>query len=221
MKATALIVVRFGLMSVVLGAIFFWPAGTLQYWQAWTYMGVLLIPMFGVLVYFLKKDPTVLERRLRFKEKERRQKLILIFAWPSFLGTILLPGFDRRFGWSTVPPALIIAADAVVLAAYLFFFLALRENRFAGRTIEVERGQKVIATGPYALLRHPMYTAFLPLYLFTPLALGSYWAMLPALLMPVILIARIFNEEQVLRRELAGYPEYMLRVKYRLIPGIW
>lgn len=215
------IAIRFGLMPFVLGAIFFWPAGTFRYWQAWIYMGVLLIPMFGVLVYFLKKDPAVLERRLRIKEKESRQKLVLIFGWPSFLGAFLLPGFDHRYGWSAVPSALVIVADVVVLAGYLFFIRVLYENRFAGRTVEVERGQKVIRTGPYSVIRHPMYAAILPFYLFTPLALGSYWALLPALLMPVVLMARIFNEERVLSQELEGYKEYMSRVKYRLIPGIW
>lgn len=215
------IAIRFAFMPFVLGAMFFLPAGTFRYWQAGAYMGILLIPMFGVLVYFLKKDPAVLERRLRVKEKEGRQKLVLIFGWPSILGTFLLPGFDRRFGWSAVPPALVIVADVVVLAAYLFFFLVLRENRFAGRTVEVEGGQHVITTGPYSAIRHPMYAAFMPLYIFTPLALGSYWGLLPALLMPIVLAARIFNEERVLCQELKGYREYMDRVKYRLIPGIW
>jgi len=212
---------RFGLMPFLLGAMFFWPAGTFRYWQAWIYMGVLLIPMFGVLVYFLKKDPAVLERRLRFKEKESRQKLVLIFGWPSLIGTFLLPGFDRRFGWSAVPPALVIAADVVVLAGYLFFIRVLYENRFAGRTVEVEQGQQVIATSPYSIVRHPMYAALMPLYMFTPLALGSTWALLPALLMPIVFIARIFDEERVLSRELEGYKEYMGRIKYRLVPGIW
>jgi len=215
------IVVRFGLMPFVLGAIFFLPAGTFRYWQAWVYMGVLLIPMFGVLVYFLRKDPGVLERRLRTKEKEIRQKFVLLFGWPSMLGTFLLPGFDRRFGWSAVPPGLVLAADALVLAAYLGFIRVLYENRFAGRIVEVEKGQKLIDTGPYAVIRHPMYAAILPIYLFTPLALGSFWALLPAGLMPVVLAARIFDEERVLSRELDGYKEYMARVKYRLIPGIW
>ena len=215
------ILLRFGLMPFVLGAIFFWPAGTFRYWQAWIYMGILLIPMSGVLIYFLKRDPAVLERRLRTKEKESRQRRVLILGWPSFLGTYLLPGFDRRFGWSAVPPALVIAADAVVLTGYLFFFYVLRENRFAGRTVEVDSGQSVITTGPYALVRHPMYASVLIQWLFTPLALGSYWALLPACLLPVILAARIVDEERVLSRELEGYRDYMGRVKYRLIPGIW
>jgi len=215
------IAIRFAFMPFILGAMFFWPAGTFRYWQAWIYMALLLIPMFGVLVYFLKKDPAVLERRLRTKEKESRQKIILILGWPSILGTFFLPGFDRRFGWSAMPPALVIAADVVVLAAYLFFILVLRENRFAGRTVEVEGGQRVITTGPYSVVRHPMYAVLMPLYMFTPLALGSYWGLIPALLMPVVFVARIFDEERVLSRELEGYKEYMGRVKYRLIPGIW
>ncbi len=215
------IAIRFAFMPFVLGAMFFWPAGTFRYWQAWIYMAILLIPMFGVLVYFLKKDPAVLERRLRVKEKERQQIYVLIFGWPSILGIFLLPGFDRRFSWSAVPPALVIAADVVVLGGYIFFFLVLRENRFAGRTVEVERGQKVISTGPYAVVRHPMYAAILVQWLFTPLALGSFWALLPALLMPLVLAARILGEERVLSRELEGYREYTRRIKYRLIPGIW
>lgn len=215
------IVIRFAFMPFVLGAMFFLPAGTFRYWQAWIYMTILLIPMFGVLVYFLKKDPAVLERRLRAKEKERQQKFILIFGWPSILGTFLLPGFDRRFGWSAVPPSLVIVADVVVLAASLFFFLVLRENPFAGRTVEVEEEQHVIMTGPYSVVRYPMYAAYMPLYLFTPLALGSYWGLLPALLMPIVFAARIFSEERVLCQELKGYREYMDRVKYRLIPGVW
>jgi protein-S-isoprenylcysteine O-methyltransferase Ste14 len=215
------IALRLSLAPIVLGILFFWPAGTLRYWQAWLYMGAMLIPMSGIIFYFLKKKPEVLERRLRIKEKEQRQKFIVLFGTPILLGTNLLPGFDHRFGWSTVPPALAIASDVVVLAAYFLFFLVLRENPFAGRTVEVERGQKVITTGPYSLVRHPMYAVILILYLFTPLALGSYWTMLPALLIPVLLVARIFNEEQVLSRDLAGYADYMRQVKYRLIPGIW
>jgi protein-S-isoprenylcysteine O-methyltransferase Ste14 len=215
------IAIRFAFMPFILGAMFFGPAGTFRYWQAWIYMTILLIPMFGLLVYFLKKDPMVLERRLRTKEKESRQKLILILGWPSILGTFFLPGFDRRFGWSAVPPALVIVADVIVLAAYLSFFLVLRENRFAGRTVEVEGEQRVITTGPYSVVRHPMYAAFMPLYVFTPLALGSFWGLVPALLMPIVFVARISDEERVLSRGLEGYKEYVGRVKYRLIPGIW
>jgi protein-S-isoprenylcysteine O-methyltransferase Ste14 len=215
------IVLRFGLMPIVLGAVFFGTAGTFRYWQAWVYMAVLLIPMLGVVIYFLKKDPTVLERRLRTKEKESRQKLILLLGWPSFLGVYLVPGLDHRFGWSAVPPALVMAADLLVLCGYGFFFLILRENRFAGRTITVDEGQRVVSTGPYAFVRHPMYLSVLIQWMLTPIALGSFWALLPAGLLPVILIARILNEERVLGRELDGYKEYMGRVRFRLIPGIW
>ena len=139
--------------------------------------------------------------------------VVLSLALASFLGIPL-----GAYVISRVSPSLL---RFLIAATVIFFFLVLRENRFAGRTVEVERGQKLITTGPYAVVRHPMYAAIMPLYLFTPLALGSYWALLPALLIPVILVARIFNEERFLSRELEGYEEYTRRVKYRLIPGIW
>jgi protein-S-isoprenylcysteine O-methyltransferase Ste14 len=132
-----------------------------------------------------------------------------------------LPGVDRRFSWSVVPPWLVIAADMIVLASYGLFFRVMRENRFLSRVVEVAQGQTVIRTGPYAVLRHPMYAAIIPLYFFSPLALGSYWALIPAAAIPLVLIARITNEEEVLSRELEGYTEYIRQVKYRLIPGIW
>ena len=214
-------VLRFGLAVPILAAIFFLSAGTWNYWQAWLYMAVLLIPMAFVVGYFLKKDPALLERRLRMKEKEARQKAIIIWSYPVFIAAFLLPGFDRRFGWSAVPPWLVIVADIIVLAGYGLFFLVMRENRFLSRVVEVDPGQTVIRTGPYAVVRHPMYAAIIPLYFFSPLALGSYWALVPAAAIPLILIARIANEEKVLARELAGYAEYVREVKYRLVPGIW
>jgi len=216
-----ILAVRFGLAGPIMAAAFFLPAGTLDYWQAWVYMGLLLLPMFLVVTYFLKKDPELLERRMRTKEKEPEQKTIIRLSALLFLAIYLLPGFDRRFGWSSVPLIAVIAADLIVLAAYWRFFRVMRENRYLSRVVEVEQKQKVIDTGPYALVRHPMYAAIIPLYLFTPLALGSFWAMIPAAFFPLILIARIFNEEKVLSRELAGYRKYARRVKFRLIPGVW
>jgi len=212
---------RLLMVVLIMAAMFFLPAGTLNYWQAWTFMAILLVPMFFVLAYFLKKEPEVLERRMRMKEKEPAQKSIQRWSYPFFLAAFLLPGFDRRFGWSAVPAWLVIAADAVVLAAYLLFVRVMRENRFLSRVVEVDLKQKVICTGPYALVRHPMYAAVIPLYLSSPLALGSFWALVPAAFIPLALIARIFNEEKVLSRELEGYRKYARRVKYRLIPGLW
>jgi len=212
---------RYLLAFVFLAAMFFLPAGTLDYWQAWVYMAVLLLPLAWVLLHYLKKDPELLERRMRTKEKERKQRSIILLSLPIFLAAFLLPGFDRRYGWSAVPWWLVIAADAGVLAAYLLFVRVMRENRFLSRVVEVVPGQKVIDTGPYAVVRHPMYAAVIPLYLFSPLALGSFWALLPAALLPLLIMARIFSEERVLSRELPGYRKYARRVKYRLIPRVW
>jgi protein-S-isoprenylcysteine O-methyltransferase Ste14 len=200
---------------------FFWPAGTFWYWQAWAYMAILFIPMLGAFAYLIRKDPELLERRMRAKEKERQQKTITSVGSLFLLGTYLLPGFDRRYGWSSVPAVVALSADILVLAGYGLFLRVLKENRYASRIVEVEKKQKVITTGPYAMVRHPMYVAVMIMFVFTPLALGSYWAVLPALLVILVLVARILNEEKVLLAELPGYREYMQRVKYRLIPGIW
>jgi protein-S-isoprenylcysteine O-methyltransferase Ste14 len=202
-------------------AMFFLPAGTFAYWEAWVYLTILLIPMFLVLIYLLKNDPELLARRMRMREKETEQKLITKFSYVYFLLAFLLPGFDKRFEWSNVPVAVVIVADILVLLGYGVFFLVLRENRYASRIIEVEQEQKVISSGPYAIVRHPMYLGVSLMYILSPLALGSYWAMIPSLLIIPLLVARIRNEESVLGRELKGYQEYMQKTKYRLIPGIW
>jgi protein-S-isoprenylcysteine O-methyltransferase Ste14 len=216
-----MIALRFGLAVLILAAMFFLTAGTLNYWQAWIYMAILLAPMCLVVAYFLKKDPELLERRLRLKEKEPEQKAIIKFSYPLFLVAFLMPGFDRRYSWSTVPVWMVIAADIIVLAAYDLFVRVMRENRYLSRIVEVEQKQKLVDTGPYAMVRHPMYAAIIPLYLFSPLALGSFWSLIPTAFIPMIIIARIFNEEKVLSRELEGYRKYARRVRYRLIPGVW
>jgi protein-S-isoprenylcysteine O-methyltransferase Ste14 len=155
------------------------------------------------------------------REKEAQQKLIIKLSSLYFLIAFLLPGFDKRYGWSSVPATVVISADVIVLLGYAFFALVLKENQYASRIIEVEEQQKVITTGPYALVRHPMYLAVSVMYIFSPLALGSYWAMIPTLLLLILLVARIRNEERVLLRELKGYQEYTQQTRYRLIPGIW
>jgi protein-S-isoprenylcysteine O-methyltransferase Ste14 len=177
--------------------------------------------MLLVLIYLLKNDPGLLERRMKMREREAEQKLIVKLSYFHFLLAFLLPGFDKRFGWSNVPAGAVVIADILVLLGYGTFFLVLRENRYASRIIEVEQGQKVISSGPYAMVRHPMYLGLLLLYIFSPLALGSYWAMIPAILIIPIIVARIRNEESVLARDLGGYQEYMQKIRYRLIPGIW
>ena len=215
------VVIRLLLAFGLLAAAFFLPAGTLAYWEAWVYMGTLFVPLLFGAAYLFKNAPDLLERRMRTGEKEPEQKLILRLSVPIFSLVFLLPGFDRRYGWSAMPPAIAIAADVMVLLGLALFALVLKENRYASRVIEIEKEQKVITTGPYALIRHPMYLAALLIYVFSPLALGSYWAAIPAVLLIFILAARIRNEESVLLRELKGYREYTDQTKYRLLPGVW
>lgn len=202
-------------------ALLFIPAGTLIYWEAWVFLAILFIPMSLISWYLLRNDPELLERRMRMKEKEAEQKLIIGLGWVYFVVLFLLPGFDRRFGWSSIGPSAVIVADLVVMLGHLLFVLVLKENRYASRIIEVEPGQTVVTTGPYAVIRHPMYLAVLLMCTFSPLALGSLWAMLPTPLLIILLVARIDNEECLLHRDLAGYSEYCRQVKYRLLPGIW
>jgi protein-S-isoprenylcysteine O-methyltransferase Ste14 len=204
-----------------LAALFFLSSGTVFYWEAWLYLAVLLVPVVWIVAYLLRQAPDLLERRMRMQEKESSQKLIIGLSAVVVLVVFMLPGLDKRYGWSSVPPAVVIAADAVVLLSYAMFARVLKENRYASRIIEVEQQQLVISTGPYAVIRHPMYFAVLLLYIFSPLALGSYWAMIPVIALPILLVARIHAEEALLTRDLKGYEEYMQRVKYRLIPGVW
>jgi protein-S-isoprenylcysteine O-methyltransferase Ste14 len=216
-----MVFVRLLIVIPLLLAMFFLPAGTFAYWEAWLYLTVLLIPMVLVLIYLLRNDPALLARRMRMREKEASQKLIVKLGSLYYLLIFLIPGFDKRFGWSNVPVVVVIVADVLVLLGYGMFFLVLRENRYASRIIEVEQGQEVISSGPYAIVRHPMYLGVSLMYILSPLALGSYWATIPSLLIIPLLVARIRNEESVLGRELKGYKEYMQKTTYRLIPGIW
>jgi protein-S-isoprenylcysteine O-methyltransferase Ste14 len=201
--------------------ILFLPAGTFAFWEAWVYLAILLIPMSLVMLYLLKNAPELLERRMRIKEKQAEQRLIIKLSFIPFLLAFILPGLDQRFGWSNVPLALVVAAEITVFTGYLIFFLVIKENQFASRVIEVEKGQKVIDSGPYRWVRHPMYLGAILMYVTSPLALGSYWALIPAVFIIPILIARILNEESVLTKDLAGYAEYKLKTRYRLLPGIW
>ena len=200
---------------------FFLPAGTWNYWQAWVYMGVLISPMFFAMIYLIKKDPELLERRMRLKEKRSEQRLIVKVSLVFFLLAFILPGFDKRFGWSDVPIGLVIASDICILIGYLIIFRVMQINTFASRVIEVANEQKVIDTDLYSIVRHPMYVGAILLYVASPLALGSYWAVLPAIVIIPIIVARIKDEEAALDKDLAGYLEYKQRTKYRLIPFIW
>lgn len=197
------------------------PAGTYDFWQVYVYFGCFMLIAFAGIAYFLKYDPELLERRLKTREKEDQQKLIMAIMGISVVAIYLVPGFDKRFGWSDIPTWLVLAGDALAMGGYVFMLYTTKVNSFAGRIIEVEQGQKVIDVGPYGRIRHPMYSAALLMYLGTPLALGSWWALVPVAIVPICLAARILNEEAVLQRELEGYTEYCQRLKWRLLPGVW
>jgi len=199
----------------------FLPAGSFRYWEAWIYSFAIFIPMTITVVYLVKNDPALLERRMRFKEKVEKQETIVRLARLPFILGFLIPGFDYRYNWSEVSPVLIIIANALVFLGYLWIFFVFRENSYTSRIVEVEEGQKVITTGPYSVVRHPMYSGMIIMFLFTPLALGSWWALVVFIFLPLVLVLRIQNEEQVLLNDLPGYQEYCQKTPYRLIPYVW
>ncbi|MDD5023169.1 MAG: isoprenylcysteine carboxylmethyltransferase family protein [Candidatus ainarchaeum sp.] len=206
---------------LVVAGMLFLPAGSLDYWQGWAYLAIIFIPILFVGLYFLKNDPEFIVRRLKTKEKERSQKKVITFATILFIIGFLIPGFDYRFHWSEVPLWLVILSDILLFFGYIIVFLAFRENSYASRVVEVEKGQKVISTGLYALVRHPMYFGVVFIYLFTPLALGSFIAFPFFAVVIFSLFFRIRDEEKLLLKELKGYKEYCKKVKYKLLPYIW
>ena len=215
------VILRLFAAFLLFGLVFFLPAWTFNYWQAWVYILIILVSMSILARYLYKHDPELLERRMRTKERQNTQKLVIALSFLFFLPAFIISGFDIRFGWSNVPWIVVMIADTLVLFGYLLFVLVLKTNSYASRVIEVERGQEVITTGLYAIVRHPMYLAMLILCTFSPLALGSYWAMIPGVLLIVLIIARIKGEEQELLENLKGYKEYGMKTKYRLVPRIW
>jgi len=168
-----------------------------------------------------EKQKTVLERRINLREKESQQQWIIVLSTFLILAIFLIPGFDKRFGWPNVPDWFSVMANLLVLAGYLVFVLTVKTNEFASRNVAGEDGQKVISSGVYAIVRHPMYLAMTIIFLFSPIVLASFWAIIPAILFPFILAKRLLNEEKILVKESDGYVEYANIVKYRLIPGLW
>jgi protein-S-isoprenylcysteine O-methyltransferase Ste14 len=215
------LILRTVVSLVLVAAFLFLPAGSLRYWQGWVFMAVWFLPMLIASPYFLRNDPELVERRLQTKEKSSEQKTIIRLAQPIVFANLLVPGLDYRFGWSHVPAWLTVLSEALVLAGYVITFWVMKENSFASRTVEVVEGQRVISTGPYRLVRHPMYFGAVLMLLFTPLALGSWWALPGFLLVGVLIVLRLLNEEKILSRELPGYSDYCLRTRYRLIPLVW
>ena len=206
---------------VVMGALFFLSAGTFGYWNGWLMLGILFIPMLLMGLVLLVKDRSLLEKRLQLKEKQTTQKGVVALSGLMFLAGFVVAGLDFRFGWLPLPKAVSVIAAVIFLAGYGMYAEVLRENTYLSRTVEVQEDQKVIDTGLYGIVRHPMYTATLLMFLAMPLVLGSVIALAVFLAYPVIIIARLNNEEQVLEEGLKGYTEYKQKVKYRLLPFIW
>jgi protein-S-isoprenylcysteine O-methyltransferase Ste14 len=209
---------------VFITALLFAPAGTLDFWQAWLFLAVFVACMVPLGIYFVRTDPALVERRMRAgpaAEQEPVQKVAIGIVCAALLAMLIVPGFDRRWHWSGVPAWLTVVADATIVASFVIFFYVMKQNSFAAATVRVERGQTVISTGLYGVVRHPMYMGTLPLTIAMPLALGSWWALLPVLAIVPALVWRLVDEERVLRRDLPGYAAYCARVRYRLVPGIW
>jgi protein-S-isoprenylcysteine O-methyltransferase Ste14 len=211
-------------LLAVTAAVIFLSTWTLDYWQAWVFLAAFFGPAFAITIYLMKKDPKLLERRISagpLHEKETSQKIIQSLAQASFLLVIIFPVLDHRFGWSTVPAYITIAGDILILIGFYIVFLVFKENTYASALVEVTTEQKVIATGPYTYVRHPMYIGALILLLGTPLALGSLWGVLTIVPITAVIIWRLLDEERFLAKSLPGYIEYEKKVKYRLIPFVW
>ena len=208
-----------GLLMV--GLLIFLPAGTLHYPNGWLLIGLLFGPMLiaGFVMFF--KSPEFLAKRLDAKEKQKTQKGVLGFSALMFVTGFVVAGLDFRFGWSYMPLPVTVISSALFLTAYIIYAEVMRENAYLSRTIKVEEGQKVVDTGLYGIVRHPMYSATVLLFFMMPVVLGSWYAMIPFALYPVIIIIRLQDEEKLLARELPGYTEYQKKIKYRLIPFIW
>ena len=221
MKLLCNALAKFALGAVMVGLLVFLPAGTLHYAKGWLFMALLFTPMLGAGFVMLFKSPELLKKRLDAKEKQAAQKGVLAFSGLMFIGGFVVAGLDFRYGWSHVPPAVTVIASVLFLLAYLLYAEVLRENAYLSRTIRVEEGQNVVDTGLYGIVRHPMYSATLLLFLAMPLILGSWYALIVFACYPAIIIVRLKDEEQLLTQELKGYSEYKQKVKYRLIPFIW
>ena len=220
-KTQTSLYVRTGLTLVFMALLLFVPAGTLAYWQAWVYwllFGCIAAASIG---YFSRRDPGLLERRSSMREKEASQKCIMAAFIAAYYGLHAFAGLDRRFGWSAVPAWLVLVADLFFLLSFVLVFFVLRANSYAASTITVEKGQPVVTTGPYALVRHPMYAAFLPMLAFLPLALGTAWGLFFSALMIGLLVPRLLYEERFLRKNLPGYEAYCRTTRFHLLPGIW
>lgn len=211
-------------LAVVMSLLLFVPAGTVRYWQAWVYLSIFFGAATATTLYLLRTDRALLERRMKAgptAEKRATQRFVMLFTSLGFVALLVVPALDHRFGWSKVPLYGVLAGDVLVAVGFYVIVLVYRANTFASATIEVAEGQKVISTGPYAVVRHPMYAGASLYLLGTPLALGSCWGLIPLAAVLPFLIWRLVDEERLLAQDLPGYTEYQQRVRCRLVPGIW
>jgi protein-S-isoprenylcysteine O-methyltransferase Ste14 len=211
-------------LAAAMGFVLFVPAGTIRYWEAWVYLVIFFGGSAITTLDLIRRDPALLERRLKggpTAEQRPAQRVIMLFTSIGFIGLLVVPALDHRFGWSRVTLPVIIAGDFLVAIGFAFIFRVYRENTFTAATIQIAKDQRVISTGPYAIVRHPMYASAL-LYLGgTPLALGSYWGLVPLVAIAPFLIWRLFDEERMLAASLPGYVDYQHKIRYRLIPFVW
>jgi len=211
-------------LMFVLALALFWSAGSLQYWQAWVYLADFAICTILITAYLIRNDQELLEGRVKagpVAETQKSQQIIQSLASLFFVSLFIIPGLDFRYGWSYVPPVVSLVADGFVALGFYFVFLVFRENSYSRATIEVSEEQKVISTGPYRVVRHPMYAGASVLLLFTPIALGSWVAIPFAIPIILVVVVRLLDEEKFLSANLAGYDEYRQKVRYRLIPSLW
>ena len=214
-------IMKFTLGVVLVGALIFWPAGTFSYVYGWLFMGILFVPMFIAGLIMMAKNPSLLQSRLEAKEKQRDQDLVVKLSGLMFIAGFVVAGLNFRFGWHVLPKSVCIAASVVFLISYALYAEVLRENTYLSRTIQVQEGQTVVDTGLYGIVRHPMYSATLLLFLSMPLVLGSLLSFVIFLVYPFLIAKRIKGEEKLLEEELAGYRAYQQKVKYRLLPFLW
>jgi len=214
-------IIKFLMGLLVVCALLFIPAGTINYWNAWVFIGVLFIPMFIAGIVMMIKNPELLKQRLDAKEKESEQKLVILGSGIMFLAGFIVAGLNYKHQWVILPRNMVIIASIIFIIAYILYAEVLRENTYLSRTIKVQKDQKVVDSGLYAIVRHPMYAITIFLFLSMPLILGSIYSFIIFLIYPILIVFRIRNEEKVLEKELNGYVEYKKKVKYRIIPFIW
>jgi protein-S-isoprenylcysteine O-methyltransferase Ste14 len=206
---------------ILISALLFVPAGSIRFWNAWLFIGVLFVPMIFVIIYLIIRDPELLYKRMNTNEKEKTQKKVVLLTAVVFLSAFIIAGLDYRYEWSAVPPVLEILSAGIALIGYILFYIVMRQNSYVSRVVEIQEKQKVIDTGLYGIVRHPMYFAAILMFMFMPLVLGSFYALIPLLIFPFQMGIRMKNEEQILEKGLEGYIQYKEKVRYKIIPYLW